>query len=158
MRKGCFVALNDQGGEGARPEADRFREITHLRGDLDPSRRWFMATTLDLIVWLEDEGRPKSFQLCYDKRGVEKVLAWHADRGFGHWKVDSGESSPQGPKRTPMLGSAVPVDLDRLEAEFLVAAVPLPLDIRRFVETKLFEAKSCPLPRIQLENTQDDEP
>ncbi len=140
------------------PGSGRFREITHLRGELDPGRRWFMAATLDLIVWFEEGGTPKGLQLCYDKQGVEKVLVWHAERGFGHWKVDSGESSPHGAKRTPMLGGAVPLDLDRLEAEFLVAAVPLPPDIRRFVESKLREARTSPLPRTQPEKAEDDEP
>ncbi len=117
-----------------------------------------MAATLDLIVWVDDSRRPKGFRLCYDKPGVEKALTWHAERGFAHQTVDAGESSPQGPKRTPMLGGSVPVDLDRLEAEFLAAAVPLPLDVRLFVELKLREARTSPLPRTQPEKTQDDEP
>lgn len=137
--------------------AARFREITHLRGEQDPDRRWFMAAELDLIVWLDDGRSPKGFQLCYDRTGVEMALTWRADRGFSHRAVDAGESALPGHKRTPVLGVTVPVDLDRLEADFLVAAVPLPLDVRRFVADKLREARKSPLPKRQEERAQDDE-
>lgn len=115
----------------------RLREITHLRGDASPGRRWFASHDLDLIVWTQPGGRIGGFQLCYDKLREEKALTWREGRGFLHNRVDTGEDSEGGHKGTPVLEAAVPVDAEALLERFRVAAPPLPMTVRTFVEEKL---------------------
>lgn len=115
----------------------RLREITHLRGDASPGRRWFASHDLDLIVWTQPDGRISGFQLCYDKLGEEKALTWREGRGYLHNRVDSGEDSDGGHKGTPVLEGAIPVDAEALLERFRVAAPPLPMTVRSFVEARL---------------------
>ena len=41
-------------------------------------RRWFTDENMDLIVWYDDSssGRITGFQLCFDKRYVQRCLTW----------------------------------------------------------------------------------
>jgi len=115
----------------------RLREITHLRGDASPGRRWFASPDLDLIVWTQPDGRMGGFQLCYDKQREEKALTWREGRGFVHNRVDTGEDTDGGHKGTPVLDGALPWDARRLLDLFSAASAPLPMTLRLFVERKL---------------------
>ena len=40
-------------------------------------RRWFVDENTDLIVWYNSPGdRITGFQLCYDKKAVQRCLTW----------------------------------------------------------------------------------
>ena len=41
-------------------------------------RRWFTDENMDLIVWYDDSstGRITGFQLCFDKKSVQRCLTW----------------------------------------------------------------------------------
>jgi hypothetical protein len=40
-------------------------------------RRWFVDENTDLIVWYDASGdRITGFQLCYDKKSVQRCLTW----------------------------------------------------------------------------------
>ena len=69
-------------------------------GDL--RRRWFSSPRCDLILWLDEDGSLRGFQLCYDKPSNEHALTWIQDSGFSHMAVDSGEGSGLG-KAAPIL-------------------------------------------------------
>ncbi|QEN08583.1 hypothetical protein EXM22_11525 [Oceanispirochaeta crateris] len=41
-------------------------------------RRWFLDENTDLIVWYDSSGEKiTGFQLCYDKKSVQRCLTWH---------------------------------------------------------------------------------
>lgn len=49
----------------------------------EDTRRWFVDENTDLIVWNNDSGIT-GFQLCYDKKSVQRCLTWQ--------KTESGKS------------------------------------------------------------------
>lgn len=103
-------------------------------------RRWFNSPDLDLIVWVDDEGDPTGFQLCYDKaRGAhgERALTWHTGRGYDHAAVDDGEGAPGKYKSTPILVADGLFQPNRVHAEFLEASADVPEEIRQFVSDAL---------------------
>jgi hypothetical protein len=65
------------------------REITRTAQRVnEPRRRWFTHSDVDLYVWEDvDSGRIVAYQLCYDKRGDERVVHWNEKRGFGYAEV-----------------------------------------------------------------------
>lgn len=56
-------------------------------------RRWFRDEYFDLFVWSDAQGI-RAFELCYDKLGDERLLAWRRGGEVTHAKVDSGEDNP----------------------------------------------------------------
>lgn len=74
--------------------------VRQIRGE--PRRRWFASPNLDLIVWMGSDEAPVGFQLCYDKRDLERALTWRAPNLFSHMAVDTGEG-PGSHKGTPLL-------------------------------------------------------
>ena len=43
----------------------------------DGPRRWFVDENMDLIIWYtEDLSSITGFQLCYDKKSVQRCLTW----------------------------------------------------------------------------------
>jgi hypothetical protein len=65
-------------------------------------RRWFTDEDLDLYLWFDERGGLLRMQLCYDKRGRERVLSWRRGQGFRHDRIDDGEGVP-GKARSPIL-------------------------------------------------------
>ena len=52
----------------------------------DGPRRWFVDDNMDLIVWYKDDlSSITGFQLCYDKKSVQRCLTWQ--------KLDGGKGS-----------------------------------------------------------------
>lgn len=64
-------------------------------------RRWFRDEYFDLFVWSDAQGI-RAFELCYDKLGNERVLAWRRGGDVSHAKVDPGEDNPS-KNNTPIL-------------------------------------------------------
>jgi hypothetical protein len=112
-----------------------FANVVQRRGE--PRRRWFQSSEEDLIVWYEDDGSIWGFQLCYDRKDLERALTWTKDNGYSHLKVDDGEVEPLTAKRTPIL---VPYGIFNAEAvldRFLSISKSLPEDVTRLVTEKL---------------------
>jgi len=67
------------------------REILSVRQD-NPllRRRWYQDDFFDLYTWHEAGGRLTAFQLCYDVRRRQRVLAWKQGQGFSHARIDDG--------------------------------------------------------------------
>lgn len=99
----------------------------------EPQRRWFSGETLDLVVWLDANAKPDSFQLCYDKPLAEKALTWTPATGFTHQAVDDGSHDLPRHKGTPVLHAIGPADLPRIRQLFGAVAHTLPPDVMALV-------------------------
>lgn len=85
-------------------------------------RRWFSDGDMDLIVWYGPGGEEISgFQLCYDKKSVQRCLTWQRGEGGG-----SSSFSADGP-----------FSLKRAARIFAAAAAGLPERERRLVTSCL---------------------
>lgn len=104
--------------------------------DTDSRRRWFSDDDFDLIVWLDPQGGIRGFQLCYDRRGVERSLTWTSAQGYFHNRVDDGESDPT-KNRSPILVADGRFDAARVASSFEANGEKLPAEIRTFVTDKL---------------------
>jgi hypothetical protein len=115
------------------------REIFSVRQIKDEQmRRWFTSETMDLIVWMNEEGEPAAFQFCYDKGRDEHAMTWRADTGLSHEAIDDGESGGAlRYKATPMLAPNGHVDVQRVSALFAGAAAAVPEVIREFVASRI---------------------
>ncbi len=53
-------------------------EIEHVRQiPGEDFRRWFVDENTDLIVWMDESGEKiTGFQLCFDKKTVQRCLTW----------------------------------------------------------------------------------
>jgi hypothetical protein len=98
----------------------------------DYRRRWMSDEDMDLIVWLEPDGRFHGFQLCYDKTGRERALTWVANGGFSHHAVDSGDTNPNG-NCTPVLVPDGNMPIELVRREFAQRSLQLDPKIREFV-------------------------
>ncbi|MBF9017108.1 MULTISPECIES: hypothetical protein [unclassified Oceanispirochaeta] len=48
----------------------------------EDNRKWFVDENTDLIVWYDSsEERITGFQLCYDKKSVQRCLTWQLKEG-----------------------------------------------------------------------------
>lgn len=48
----------------------------------DGPRRWFVDENMDLIIWYQpDLSTITGFQLCYDKKSVQRCLTWQRGEG-----------------------------------------------------------------------------
>lgn len=56
-----------------------------------PKRRWFVDSSMDLFVWINDDDEVVSFQLTYDKPHAEKAITWSEEKGITHLGVDDGK-------------------------------------------------------------------
>jgi hypothetical protein len=93
-------------------------------------RRLFSDENFHLIVWYKPDETIDGFELSYDKTGREKAIRWLSDKGFSHYRVDSGEQSPLA-NRTPMLTATKDKpELERLLSRFEASDDRLPLPLR----------------------------
>jgi hypothetical protein len=91
-------------------------------------RRWFSSATMDLIIWLDEEGEAVGFQLCYDKSGNERALVWRTDSPRLTWRrVDDGERSRIGHKASPILLPGEPDSIERVMAQFVAESTAMPV-------------------------------
>ncbi|MFO1319646.1 MAG: hypothetical protein U1F52_08525 [Burkholderiales bacterium] len=102
----------------------------------EPVRRWFTDDRHDLWVWLDAAGRPRGFQFCYGKGGIERALSWRPDTGFAHHRIEAGPADPTS------LGAAQFMvretwDVVELAGRFRRVAGTVPPDIAVFVEERL---------------------
>jgi hypothetical protein len=103
----------------------------------EPHRRWFSSMAMDLIVWCDNAGTPRAFQLCYDKPHQERALTWKPETGYSHDAVDDGESGGASFKCTPVLVADGYFDARRAARLFKRASKQMPSDIVQFVASKI---------------------
>ena len=116
------------------------REIStarHISGE--PKRRWFTSPNIDLFVWVNDQGAPTGFQLCYDKQHREHALTWTEAAGFSHMAVDGGESRPARYKGAPILVANGAIDATQILDDFLREAKSLPVEFVQMIEVRVRE-------------------
>jgi hypothetical protein len=99
----------------------------------EAKRRWFFSDEFDLIVWMADDQQIAGFELCYDKRGFERSIAWRANAGFRHMAVDDGEQRPGKHKASPILVLDGVFDAQRVHSDFLEVSHTLPEGIAGYV-------------------------
>ncbi|MDX2226854.1 MAG: hypothetical protein SFY92_07180 [Verrucomicrobiae bacterium] len=99
-------------------------------------RRWFSDDSLDLIVWFNARREIRAFQICYGKPYEEHAVAWSAESGFFHSRIDDGEENP-GKNKTPVFGRELPPLKDRLLGEFRTRSQSLSPLLSRFILEKL---------------------
>jgi len=82
-----------------------FEEWSNVKQDKRSSgfRRWFCHTTMDLIVWHDEQGSISGFQLVYDKDWNPRAFTWAGRYGYLHSKVDEGDGgfTPRSPVLVP---------------------------------------------------------
>jgi len=102
----------------------------------EPHRRWFVDDYFDLIVWLNDDGTPSGFQLCYDRPHAERALTWTVTSGYRHNRIDDGEAEPV-KNQTPIIVAdgafAAAAVLERFQAH----SGEIDDNVRQFVVAKL---------------------
>ena len=104
-------------------------------------RHWFQDDYFDLFVWTDTAGKVLAFQLCYDRLRRERVLAWSAERGFIHRRVDDGEQMPV-KNMTPIMVTDGWFAAEDIAAEFDVRARGMDAAVRDFIRRKIGEANS----------------
>ena len=109
--------------------------------DASRERHWFQDDYFDLFVWTDATGKVLAFQLCYDRLRQERVLAWSAERGFIHRRVDDGEQLPA-KNMTPIMVADGWFDAADIGAEFDVRGRGMDAAVRDFIRRKIGEAGS----------------
>ncbi len=66
----------------------------HRQDEPNRIKRWFQDGYFDVYTWQNPEGEFTAFQLCYDRKGLERVISWDRRHGFEHSQIDDGEASP----------------------------------------------------------------
>jgi len=112
--------------------------VTHRT--TEPLRRWFADEYFDLVVWTSETGAIVAFELCYDKPRFERALTWSQERGWGHFRVDSGEDTPI-KNHTPILVSDGLFPKSQVIAHLSEASTCIDPTVRAFVLTKLEESQ-----------------
>lgn len=107
------------------------------RRESTPQRRWFSSPTVDLIVWFDDQGAPRSFRLCYDKQGRERAVTWNEGR-LSHASVDKAEDrDPLSLKPIDVLISDVEFDTEEILKHFESVRTQVPEHVARVVDETL---------------------
>ncbi len=128
------------------------REITRVvQSDPQVTKRWFESDFFDLYLWYQG-GEPVHMQLCYNRnRNDESAISWKAGAGLFHDGVDAVARS-----ETPLLEAGGAFDAERVNARFLRESAGLPIEVRKFVLTRLHEfalhgpVKRGPARRLRL--------
>jgi len=116
------------------------QKIRGVRQDDDSKQRnWYQDEYFDLFVWTGLAGEIVAFQLCYDRIGKERVLAWSEAGGFLHRRIDDGEHSPV-KNMSPIMVSDGRFAADGIAAEFEARAAAIEPRIREFIHGKICEA------------------
>ena len=104
------------------------------------TRRWFSSAEMDLIVWLDHEGQPLKFELCFNKSRAEQCLRW-SPQGHSVCRIDSGEAEPGRYKSTPIHRPTEKLDAIQLHEQFKAESSAVPPAISSFVFSALNHLK-----------------
>ncbi len=112
--------------------------VRQIKGE--PRRRWFSDDYFELIVWYHSDDI-WGFQLCYDMIKKPRALTWTKDSGFSHNAIDDGDDPSLGHKKSPVLTAGGVFERSRAEPQFDERGKNLPVEIRLFVQSRLYEFK-----------------
>jgi hypothetical protein len=113
-----------------------FSQVRQIPGE--PRRRWFYSDDFDLVIWFNDDGSPTGFELCYDKRTLQRAVRWDSQHGLQTRVVDEGEERPGKHKATPLLLTDVDLlDLPRVRSAFAAESPSLPRAVADCVQQAL---------------------
>ena len=104
-------------------------------------RRWFTDNDMDLFVWFS-RLNPIGFQLSYNKQSNEKAVCWETDKGFQHYRVDSGEIEPIKYKMSPIYAAEDDFDTYAIAREFLHNSEHIENTLTDFIYARLLEYPS----------------
>ena len=110
-----------------------------------PQRRVFHSAELDLVVWLDDAGLYKGFELAYRNGPRENAVRWKVGRGYAHDRVDDGEGRAGRYKGTPMLAADGAFKRWSVARQFQLESRDLDPDLAGFILRKLIGFRK-PLP------------
>ncbi|MCK5524778.1 MAG: hypothetical protein KAI83_16760 [Thiomargarita sp.] len=102
-------------------------------------KRWFQDDYFDLFIWQNNIGQIISFQLCYDRLENERVISWDQERGFGHHRVDDGESSPYKNMTPIFIKEGVFLSYNEVVPKLIQSGRQISQDITSFILQKLNE-------------------
>ena len=106
--------------------------------EVHTKKRWFQDDYFDLFTWEDESGQLTSFQLCYDRLGKERVISWDCHRGFGHHRIDDGESSPH-KNMTPVFVKDGNFSYEEVMPKFVKSSQQINQQISHFVIQKVKE-------------------
>lgn len=116
------------------------RKINSKPLDVDgTARQWYSSEDMDLILWLNDDGQPKGFQLCYDKGQGEKALTYKNDEGYLHTNVDTGDARDGRYKGAPVMLPDGEFSFESVTQRFRYEASALDSELVDYVTAKLLE-------------------
>lgn len=86
----------------------------------EDTRKWFVDENTDLIVWYDSENNVSGFQLCYDKKSVQRCLTWQLkEDGKTLLSADGRYSKKRVIRLFDSISSELPPDLKKLVKEAL---------------------------------------
>jgi len=112
----------------------------NVRQNIEDLRKkcWFQDDYFDLFIWQNDASQITNFQLCYDRLGNEHVISWDYERGFGHYRIDSGEDSPH-KNMSPVFVSDELFLSHEVKLKFVQSSGHITQDVSSFITQKLDE-------------------
>jgi len=114
--------------------------VSQIKGE--PKRKWFTDKDLELIIWLDENGKIIGFQLCYETEKESRAVTWLENAGYSHARIDEGEDRLPHHKATPILIPGGIFDKKTIEERFASSSSGLPKEIARFISKKLSEYKA----------------
>jgi hypothetical protein len=111
-----------------------YKDVRQVPGE--GPRRWFLDSYFDLIVWYDDGGAIKGFQLCYDKENFERAVTWTREDGYSHNKIDDGDVTGRA-KMTPVLVKDGLFNRDDIADRFLEESRDIERGISSFVYNRI---------------------
>src|SRR6218665_2484573 len=92
----------------------------------EAARRWFTSETMDLMLWLDGDGRLLAFQFSHGKPQQEQALSWSRQHGLSAQKVDDGSSEGLRHKGSPLLLGSNSLDIGTAIRAFSSANQEIP--------------------------------
>lgn len=100
-------------------------------------RRWFSDSSMDLIIWEDENGNVRKFQLCYGKGVDEHAFTWRNSNSYTHNRVDDGEDVNMGHKNSPILVPDGKFNPAELAQKFFANSHEIDSKISEFVRREL---------------------
>lgn len=106
----------------------------------DDRRLWFNDYNHDLFVWFDEQQRPLAFQFSYHTQQDKHCIHWHRQRGFGHDRIDSGDTLDCGYKMTPIMVPNGKFNQQQLAAIFQSVCMEIEPALAQFIYRTLVGA------------------
>lgn len=108
----------------------------HRQDEPNRLKRWFQDDYFDVFSWQAPNGEIVAFQLCYDRKGSERVISWDHRHGFEHSQIDDGEDSPQR-NMTPVFSNCIMFSENTVIKTFEHASRQIDTQVSQFIVQQL---------------------